>query len=178
MREKYRGGKLNKKGKQSATMSLWDNLNYLNKLISQDPFSDRFTVVYNESGTTIRCAVIKSNRVIFEHKTYYYYAESEEEAYYLAGILNSDSVIEVLRKTGILSERGIEKKVFELTIPLFDIHNTAHKKISLMSKEISESLENGGELDTEDNVKRFSKINELCKQIITGLPINSQNEVE
>ena len=164
--ENQRGDKFNTKGKTSAKMSLWDNLDYIGKLISQDPFSEKLAVVYNESGTSIRCVVIKSKGVIFEHKTYYYYASSENEAYYLAGILNSQRLISILKSSGILAERDIEKKVFEVNIPLFDGKNSLHNEISLLSKQISESLENGEKLEDQNNQQRLESIEKAVSKII------------
>ncbi len=163
--ETHRREKMNKGGKQSAQMSLWDNLNYMGKLTSQNPFMDNLAVVYNKSGTSIRCAVVKSRRIVFENKTFYYYTDSESEAYYLEGVLNSDITIDILRKTGIMSERDIEKKIFEVNIPQFDYKNPIHTEISKLSKQISVSVYNGGKLDDQDNQERLSKIEKYVSKL-------------
>ena len=163
--EIYRGEKLNKNGKPSAQMSVWNNLDHLRKLTSQDPFSGKIAVIYNENGTSIRCGVIKCDGVIFDYETYYYYAGSLEEAHYLAGILNSGNTLELLKKSGILSERHIESKPFELNIPTFDLTNPVHMEISILSKQISESLENGGKLEDSENEVKIGKIEEYVSKL-------------
>ena len=102
--------------------------------------------------------MIEDEHIVFENKTYYYYADSEGEAYYLEGVLNSDITIDILRKTGIMSERDIEKNIFEVNIPRFDSKNPIHTEISKLSKQISVSLYNSGKLDDPDNQERLSKI--------------------
>ena len=164
--ERYRGNKFDKGKKASSRASLWAWLNMFNKLTKQNPFKDSYAVVYNESGTTIRCAVVNGKNTVFEHTCYYYYANSADEAYYLAGILNSEVLMDELKEYGILSERHIEKKPFDISVPKFESKNKEHLKISNLAREISESLASGGALSDDDNRKRIEGIGEVLKVLL------------
>ena len=159
--ERYRGSKFNPNGKGSAAMSLWDTLNFTNKLTSQFPWNNRYTVVYNKSGASVKSAVILTDRIVYEDTTQYYYASSKEEAYYICGLLNSSPVMAYIMKTGIKSERDIHKKIFEAPFPDFVPGTELHMKISAVSQEISAKKENN-----EDSETLMKELNNLCSQLI------------
>jgi aminoglycoside phosphotransferase len=66
--------------------------------------------------------------------TYRYYADSEEHALFLVGVLNSHVVNEAIKPyqtQGLQGERDIHRRPFEVCpIPLFDPKNRLHQQIA------------------------------------------------
>jgi hypothetical protein len=65
-----------------------------------------------------------------------------------------------------MSERDIEKKIFELNRPIFDSKNSIHVEINDLVKQITESMNNGGKLEDPDNRGKLEKINELVRNLL------------
>ena len=86
------------KKETSNINTLYANLNYCNKLKKQS-INKEFLVVYNASGSNLKAAVInnKNQRVIIGYENYYYSTESENEAHYLAALLNSPNLSRDIR---------------------------------------------------------------------------------
>jgi hypothetical protein len=173
--EKGRGGKFEaKKDKASSKMSIWHNLNYNNKLLKQfenrNNEKDKKLVVYNSNGKIIRSAVIDNLNYVIDHNSYYGLF-NENEAYYITGILNSSYLIKVLNKAGILSERHITKKPFDLPFPNFDKNNELHKKIAELSKKLHQiaidldQQKNTNKKTTIENIPEFKELNEAVKKL-------------
>ncbi|MHA2049680.1 MAG: HsdM family class I SAM-dependent methyltransferase [Promethearchaeota archaeon] len=109
--------------------TLYDNLNYWNKL--QKQFNTQaFTVVYNASGSNLKAAVIRyeNQKIIVGSENYYYSTDSEEEAYYLSAILNSPELSKNIKL--IKSSRHIHKRPFMFPIPTYDENNPTHRKLA------------------------------------------------
>ena len=73
-----------------------------------------------------------------EHKLYYYGTRKQTEADYIAAILNSNTVNELIKpfqSMGLMGERDIEKKVLELPIPLFDARKPEHAALATLGRE-------------------------------------------
>ena len=113
--------------------TLYDNLNYWNKLQKQIN-NKSFLIVYNASGSHLKAAVIdnEEQKVIIGSENYYYSTDLEEEAYYLSAILNAPN----LSKNIILikSSRHIHKRPFMFPIPTYDENNPDHRKLAKKGK--------------------------------------------
>ena len=109
--------------------TLYADLNYWNKLKKQ-AMNKKYIVVYNASGSSLKAAVInnKNQRVIIGSENYYYSTESENEAHYLAAVLNSPNLSRDVKL--IKSSRHIHKRPFVFPIPLYDENNGIHKKLA------------------------------------------------
>ncbi len=154
--EMHRGEKFSiiENAKESLQKSVWEWLNYNNKLLSQFSKNGDFLVVYNGGGQKIRSAVIENPKnIIVEHAAYYSYFTDKEEAYYICGILNSNYLIEVLISLGILSERFIGKKPFDIPIPQYDKNNETHFKIATLSMKISELVNKNARLEEIEKLR-------------------------
>lgn len=154
--EALKGNKFNLKGKQSGQMGILDRLNYNNELLAQFNDKKKYLVVYNASGKTIRCSVIKNknnslNPIIIDYKCYYYKTNNKVEAYYLEGVLNSEFLLNKFSYSSLKSERDITKKIFEMGIPKFNKNNPAHIKIA----EYAQLLERDN--TNQDNLKMIEK---------------------
>ncbi|MHA1490226.1 MAG: Eco57I restriction-modification methylase domain-containing protein [Promethearchaeota archaeon] len=118
-----------RKKNTSKINTLFANLNYWNKLIKQ--FGNKeYLIVYNASGSNLKAAVIQNlkRKIVVGSENYYFATESKEEAYYLAGILNSPGFAKNVRL--IKSSRHIHKRPFLFSIPLYDENNEIHGKIA------------------------------------------------
>lgn len=118
-----------RKKNTSKIETLFDNLNYWNKLTKQVK-SKNFLTVYNASGSNIKAAVIPNHkrRLVVGSENYYFPTDSRDEAQYLSGILNSPILSRNMKL--IKSSRHIHKRPFTFPIPLFDENNECHKEIA------------------------------------------------
>ncbi len=117
-----------KKGTSNIN-TLFDNLNYWNKLSKQN-LNKKYLVVYNASGSKIKSAVINNEKekIIICSENYYFSTNNKEEAYYLTSILNAPILSENIKI--VKSSRHIHKRPFDFPIPKFDSNNSNHQKLS------------------------------------------------
>ena len=125
-----------------------DRVNYHNGLTLQKP--KRFFVIYTSSGTHIAAAVIDTQNIksmkvgnakiringfIADYKTYWLATNDKQEANYLAAILNSntlDQMIKPHQSRGKFGPRDICRLPFEFNIPKFDKNKQLHKQIAVL----------------------------------------------
>ncbi len=124
------------KGKNN-TKSLYQNLNYINKLTSQlqwlrNPQDRPVRIAY--TGITAPAAtLITDNQAILENALYQVSCRSLDEAYYLLAIVNSTAMfeaVEPLMPQGQFGARDLHKHLWKLPIPEFDPNNTDHADLS------------------------------------------------
>jgi SAM-dependent methyltransferase len=126
---------------------LSDRLNY-NGLLTIQNIQKRYIVMYNATGTNlVSCVIDRANLPSFEAnketvipqgfvldvKTWFLETTNELEAYYLASLLNSDTInklIKPLQPKGLFGARAIHRRPFLLTIPKFDEKDDDHIKIA------------------------------------------------
>jgi len=139
-----------KRGEKAQKATVYDWLDYQGKLTAQNP-SKKFKLLYNTSGTyliscvadngprTIRVngARIHLRGFIADWKTFWYETDDEDEAHYIAAILNApclDAAIKPMQSRGAFGARDIVKKPLEFSIPLYDPGDPTHKKLADLSK--------------------------------------------
>lgn len=122
-----------KKKNTSEIETLFDNLNYWNKLTKQHK-NKKFLVVYNASGSNLKAAVIVNwkKRIVIGSENYYFSTDSKDEAYYLSSLLNSPILSKNIKM--IKSSRHIHKRPFTFPIPLFDEKNKDHLELARVGK--------------------------------------------
>ncbi|HPO13818.1 MAG TPA: N-6 DNA methylase [Candidatus Hydrogenedentes bacterium] len=143
---------LSKRKDKSYTVFQW--LNYDNKL-TQQSLKSNFTILYNKSGTNISASLVSKKEAenigpfkirgfVADMVTYWFKTDSEEEAHYLVGILNSEIVNDVIKPfqtQGLQGERDIHRRPFEAcNIPLFDQNNKKHLRIAELSRDCRKRL--------------------------------------
>jgi len=139
-----------RKGKaEKADALAW--LNYRNKLTEQKPKS-KYVVLYTRSATNLCAAALEVAETCFPRSaallsgpeiiprhfvaadaTYYFETDDPKEAGYLAALLNSPSVndlIKPMQARGLWGPRDIHKKVWELPIPQFNRRDKAHLRLA------------------------------------------------
>ncbi|MFX1427794.1 MAG: hypothetical protein ACFFBE_15175, partial [Promethearchaeota archaeon] len=161
------------KKETSKINTLYDNLNYWNKLQKQIN-NKSYLIVYNASGSNLKAAVINNEeqKIIVGSENYYYSSSSEEEAYYLSAILNAPSLSNRIKQ--IKSSRHIHKRPFIFPIPFFDENNPIHEKLARTGKKchiiVQELFMNNPKI-TSEKVRIFinrklAKINDFAEQVV------------
>jgi hypothetical protein len=124
-----------KRGGKAKRQTLYERLDYHGELTNQD-LRHRHLVLYNAAGSNLSAAHVDRESMsapfVVEHKLYWMYCRTSDEADYLAAILNSEAVNEAIKpfqSTGLMGERDIEKKVLDLPIPLFRSDDSLHREL-------------------------------------------------
>jgi SAM-dependent methyltransferase len=131
------------KRKKKGQPTLYKYINNYQKLTNQHP-SEAFIVLYNKSGTNLVAAFLtpsESKKIgdltvsgfVADNVTYRYYADTEDHALYLVGVLNSTIVNEAIKpyqSQGLMGERDIHRLPFEVCpIPIYDPRDDLHNQI-------------------------------------------------
>jgi hypothetical protein len=162
----------NKKETSNIT-SLYDNLNYWNK-IQKQVNNKSFIVVYNASGSNLKAAVINNEeqKIIIGSENYYFSTDLKEEAYYLSAVLNSPNLSKNIKL--IKSSRHIHKRPFNFPIPIYDESNSIHRKLAkkaITCHDLVKELFVNNPKITAEKVRIFinrklMKIQELTEEIV------------
>jgi len=181
------------KHRKDQNQSVYERINY-NSLLSEQSPRTKFVVLYNRSGTNIAAAYItqaESRRIgklviqgfVTDFSMYRFYADSEDHAAYLVGILNSSMVNEAIKPfqtRGLQGERDITRRPFEVCpIPLFDPKNPLHQQIARVSgKARKEVLRWKGKIEGNAGQAReaarklvqseLSELNDLVYKLLDG----------
>ena len=118
-------------------MTLIQRWNYMDALARQVPPAP-IRVVYSKSGVLLAASVIEDRSALIDHKLYWAEMESQAEACFLAGILNSEAIrgrVEALQSRGKWGARDFDKLIFALPIPRFDPQSEDHRQIVALSRE-------------------------------------------
>ena len=89
-------------------------------------------LVFSSSGRPT-AAVVRDWSVILDTTLYWVECETEAEAWYLAGIINSDALrdlVEPLMYKGQWGARGMHKAIWHLPIPEFDAAEPLHVELA------------------------------------------------
>lgn len=125
-----------KRGDKAERQSVYQWLDYTHKLSDQS-FGSRFLILYNAAGTNLCAAALDRDDVnepfVVDHKLYWAACHSLAEADYLAAVLNSAAMNELIKpfqSLGLLGERDIHKKALEAPIPVFEPSKAAHAELA------------------------------------------------
>lgn len=112
--------------------TLIEQLDYNGKLSSQFPIAP-LRIVYAKAGSQPAACVIRDDRAVIDHKLYWAKPDSEDEAYYLVAILNSETArarAEGYQSRGQFGARDFDKVMFNLPIPRFSAGAALHRAIA------------------------------------------------
>ncbi len=118
-------------------MTLVERWNYHNELGAQFPLSP-LRVVYAASGTIPAACLLRAMPSVIEHKLYWSSFADDDEALYLAAILNSEAArsrIAGLQSRGQWGARDFDKVIFTLPIPRFDNAASRHADLANTARE-------------------------------------------
>src|SRR5208282_5510917 len=188
------------KRRKDKQQSVLDRLDY-NSLLSEQNIKAEFIVLYNKSGTNLVAAYLtaseckKTNRLtvrgfVADHVTYRYYADTEDHALYLVGVLNSTIVNEAIKpyqSQGLMGERDIHRRPFEVcSIPLFDPQDTLHQKIVQVARDAREKMLKwksgieGNAAQAREAARQIvhpeiSQLDDLVSELLKGQVLASRN---
>ena len=112
--------------------------------LSKQKFALKDWLVLSSAGGANTCAAYISlddydrSRIIIDQTLYWYLADSEEEAIYLVGILNSDAIRNLIRDfqpEGSFGKRHIHTLPYKL-IPLYDANESTHLEVVNRTREL------------------------------------------
>ena len=162
-----------------------DRVNYHNGLTLQK--QKRFYVIYSSSGSHIASAVvdtdnikpikignaeIKINGFIADYKTYWYATNDRQEANYLASVLNSNTLDELIKphqSRGKFGPRDICRLPFEFYIPPFDKNKGTHKQIAVLGLEATKEamkLPKKSRSNIKNALPQMKEINKLVSELL------------
>lgn len=112
--------------------TLVEQIDYYGQLRAQLPAAP-LRVVYGASGTLPAAAVLRDSSAVVEHGLYWIAMETEAEAHYLAGVLNSETArarVAHIQARGQWGARHFDKVMLSLPIPSFDPSNKIHRALA------------------------------------------------
>ena len=131
------------KGK-SDKKSLFQNLNYINKLTSQLEYlrepGDRPVRIAYVTTTNPIAAMIRDHKAILDTSTYQVACRDQTEAFYLLAILNSSvlhRVVAPIMSKGRISERNVHKHPWKLPISAFNPDDADHVQLASLGERAS-----------------------------------------
>ena len=131
---KYRTEKNNK-------ISAVNYLNWHNKLISQN-INSLFIVIYTSNAKDANAAVLDRKDLdlnfIVDFKGYAFFTDCENEAFYLASILNSTAPNELMKdfqSRGLFGARDVHKKILDIFYPKYNETIKVHKNLAKLSEQ-------------------------------------------
>ena len=117
---------------RTSEMSLRDRLDYQRLLTLQFPLAPH-RVVYNRSGSRLVAAYVEPAEAVIDTKLYWSAVASRAEADYLAAVLNSPLMTELvnpLQGKGQFGPRDFYKLPFEFPIPSYDPSIELHARLA------------------------------------------------
>ena len=156
---------------KTDTKSLFQNLNWLNKLARQleylrDPGDRPVRIAYTQSGRPT-AALINDGKAILDRNLYQVTCRNLNEAHYLLAIINSNALAKAAKpfcaSNWAKEIRHLEKHLWRLPIPEYDADNESHAELSRLGQAAAEETgqrlldlteSHGAEWVTSDRVRR------------------------
>lgn len=136
--EQYKGDKIDVYGDKV--------LNIRKKLTNQKFLSGKYLVVYGAGGSNVASAYLllteENDNIVVDQTLYYLIVDSEDEAIFVSGLLNSDVLSEAIttyQTSGRFGERHIHT-LPQHFIPHYDINKQVHKEFVDATKKLMEEL--------------------------------------
>ena len=114
-----------------------EHIDYMKQLSAQFPLP-KLRVIYSKAGSLPAAMVFKGSDAVIENTLYWSAPDSEDEAYYLVAILNSEaarSQAERFQARGQFGARHFDKVMFNLPIPVFDADVALHRELAAVGRE-------------------------------------------
>jgi hypothetical protein len=152
---------------KAGRMTIYQRLDHIHG-ITQQRHAAKYKVLYPMSATNLCAAVVENQKIVkkvsgqkillkgfvADYKLFFYETEDNQEAYYLATILNSptvDDLIKPMQSRGLWGPRDICMKVWELPIPQYRESNSHHRALAGLGVACTKKVETIlPKLDTHD----------------------------
>ena len=138
-------------------------LNIRLKLTNQKFTSGKYLVLYGAGGSNVASAYLplsdENADIVVDQTLYYMVVNSEEEALFITGLLNSDVLSEAIttyQPSGRFGERHIHTLPLYF-IPKFDSNNSVHTEFVKSTKAVISEL--GQEISSDKDVKQLTEPN-------------------
>jgi SAM-dependent methyltransferase len=137
--------------RSSERLTLAGQLDFRRKLTVQIP-APPLRLAYGASGMHVTAAIIDDPSAMIEHGLYYCTIHTRAEGHYLSSILNSPALTELVRPMMSYGkdERHIDKHLWRLNIPLYDLRNATHQRLADLGRQHYETV-TGLQLDIHAN---------------------------
>ena len=146
-----------RRGEKAERMDIYQRLDRYKGITGQNRLA-KYKVLYPTSATYLCSCVVEDRPISFEVERqkveiqgfvaesteYYYETANGEEACYLAAILNSATVDELLKpmqSRGLWGPRHIHKKVLEIPIPKYNPSDENHRALSQLGEQCTQKVE-------------------------------------
>jgi hypothetical protein len=122
---------------------IWDVINMMNKLSQQKLSQDKYLIISGTSGKRVCSTYLKpnefdANRIIIDQTLNWVQVESEDEALYLIGCLNSETLqnrIQCFQPEGAFQQRHIHTIPYDAT-PKFQSANVGHRIVVAATRQL------------------------------------------
>jgi hypothetical protein len=122
--------------RSSDRLTLLGRLDFRRGLNRQFPVPAH-RVVYSKGGMYLAAARISDPSAVIDHTLYWAAVSGTDEGRYLTGILNSDTLSQLVRPLQARGEhnpRHFDKYIFRLPIPLYNPGNSEHQQLADLAK--------------------------------------------
>ncbi|WP_225846890.1 N-6 DNA methylase [Streptomyces sp. HPF1205] len=153
--------------RSSERLTLLDQLEFRRKMSMQLPGTS-LRVVYGKAGMHVSAALVDDSSAVIDHKLYWGTVSSRQEGMYLCAILNAPALTEIVRPLMSYGkdERDIDKAVWQLPIPQFDVANVNHQRLAEIGAAESQRI---AALEL-DETKNFVKLRQIIRSVIMDSP--------
>ena len=136
------------------------------KLDNVGPYTFQpYHVLWAEQGTSIKCCVVSSihdpflgnKLVVTDSKILFVPLDSEMEAYYLCGVINSEQIEMIIKSYTISTNKGTDV-VDKIGVPKYNETNPLHYKLSLLSKKAHEYFKTKDMEELENCIKQINLV--------------------
>jgi len=120
-----------------STMSLLGRLNFQRGLESQLPPA-ALRVVYTTSGQYLAACIVDDDKAVIDSSLYWAAVDTLPEARYLCAVLNSDTLLALVRPLQARGEhnpRHFHLIPFDLPIPAYDATNPTHEELATLAQD-------------------------------------------
>ena len=120
-------------------LNLVSRLDYHSELSAQLKTTAPIRLVYTSSGRPTS-AVLTNSEQLFGYTLFWIGCNILEEAYYLAAIINSDTLEQAVQKfmpKGQFGARHLHKHLWRLPIPTYDSNNTLHTDLAALGSQLA-----------------------------------------
>lgn len=146
-----------RRGEKAESMNIYQRLDRYKGITGQNRTA-KYKVLYPISATYLCSCVmedkpfrievegqtIEAQGFVADYKSFYYDTDNKEEAYYLATVLNSPTVDELLKpmqSRGLWGPRDICKKVLEIPIPQYNSSDENHQALSQLGEQCTQKVQ-------------------------------------
>jgi len=126
--------------RSSKNRTLYESLSYANKLINPKLLSP-LKIVYPVGGSYCKAAILKKKDILIDVTFYYLTPNSEDEAYYLLGWLNSNLLNKNIPRVSTVGASG-SIRVIHMAPWMFPIPKFNNSELQMKIVKISRFLEN------------------------------------